>query len=329
MKTINWGIIGAGTIAKTFATALSSMENTKLSAVASRDMKRAREFADRFHVEKAYASYEELAKDPGIDVIYIGTPNTEHKANAALCIRNKKAVLCEKPFTLNATESEELISMAREYKVFLMEAMWTKFLPVTDTVKRWITEKRIGEVRHMKISFGFRAEFDLNSRLFNPDLAGGALLDVGIYPITYAIHMMGKLPDQVTSSAVLGRSGVDEQNVITFKFRDGVLADLSSAISAATGNDAVIIGDKGKIIIPDFWMGSRARMYDADNNLIDSFLQPFAVNGYEYEAEEVNRCIREGRPDSRINPLNDTLAIIKLMDQIRAQWGLVYPKEIC
>lgn len=327
MKTIKWGIIGAGRISSSFAAALNSMKDSELVAIAARDIDRANMFADRFHVKKAYGSYEELAKDPEVEVIYIGTPHTEHKANSALCIMNGKAVLCEKPFTLNEKDSQYLISLAREHKVFLMEAMWTKFLPVTKMVKKWLQDKRIGEVKHFKVSFGYYAEFDWNNRLFNPEVAGGALLDVGIYPITYVIHMLDKLPDQVISSAVLGESNVDEQNVIIFKYKEGILADLSSAVSADTGKDAVIVGDKGKIIVPNFWMASSAQLYDDKGNLLESFLEPHLENGYEYEAEEVNRCLRDGKTESDVVPLQDTLEIIKVMDKIRAQWGLIYPQE--
>ncbi|HKL80588.1 MAG TPA: Gfo/Idh/MocA family oxidoreductase [Mobilitalea sp.] len=327
MKIIHWGIIGAGNIASTFATAINSLETSKLTAIASRNMDKAKKFAERFHIDKAYGSYEELVQDPEIDVIYIATPHTEHKANATMCITNGKAVLCEKPFTLNAGDSEYLISLAREYKVFLMEAMWTKFLPVTRMVKNWLKEGRIGEIRHFKLSFGYQTAFDINSRIYNPDLAGGALLDVGVYPISYVIHMMDRLPDQVISSAVIGRSGVDEQNVIILKYDNGVLADLSSAISVETGDDAVIFGDKGKIVIPGFWEAQSAELYDNHNTLVDTYTYPFASNGYVYEAEEVSQCLRDGKLESDMIPLKDTLDIMKIMDEIRAQWGLTYPQE--
>lgn len=327
MKEIRWGIVGTGTIASTFASALNSMENTKLAAVASRDCNRARSFAERFHIDKAYDTYEEMVKDPELDVIYIGTPHTEHKSNAALCIRHGKAVLCEKPFTLNASESEYLISLAKEYKVFLMEAMWTKFLPTTSKVKQWIKEKQIGEVRHIRISFGYQSEFRWDSRLYNSELAGGALLDVGVYPISYVVHMLDRLPDHIVSSASIGRSHIDEQNVIIMNYKDGILANISSAIAADTGSDAVIIGDKGKISIPDFWRAEKAFLFDDKNELLETFHSPFGESGYVYEAYEVNRCLREGRLESDQLPLQDTLEIMKLMDGIRAQWGLIYPQE--
>lgn len=327
MKKIKWGIIGAGRISSQFATALNSLGTAEIGAIASRDLERAKRFAESFKINKAYNSYEELAKDPEIDVIYIGTPHTEHKENAALCIKNGKAVLCEKPFTLNQHDTQYLIDLAKEYNVFLMEAMWTKFLPTTKVVKKWIQEKIIGNVQYINISFGFSNEFDPNSRLFNPDVAGGALLDVGIYPITYAIHMMNGLPDKITSNAYLGKSGVDEINVIAMSYKEGVIADLSSAVTVNTGKDAIIIGDKGKIVVPNFWMAESAELYDNSGNLLDAFLHPFTANGYVYEAEEVNNCIREGKLESDLLPLKDTLDIIKIMDEIRADWGLVYPQE--
>ncbi|NLP35201.1 MAG: Gfo/Idh/MocA family oxidoreductase [Clostridiales bacterium] len=327
MRTIKWGIIGAGRIASTFASALNSLENVELTAIASRNQDRAEEFARKFKIKKAYGSYEELAKDPEVDVVYIATPHSEHKDNSALCIQHRKAVLCEKPFTINRHEAEYLISLAKEHKVFLMEAMWTKFLPVNAIVKSWIAEKKIGEVRHIRASFGYYSEFDRSSRIYNPDTAGGALLDVGIYPISYVMYLLDELPEHVISSAVIGRSNVDEQNVISLRFKNGVLADLSSAISVDIGSDAVIIGDKGKIVVPEFWKADKADRYDAQGNLVETYSLPHPKNGYEYEAKEVNHCLREGKTESSIHPLQSTLEIMTIMDQIRQEWGLQYPQE--
>lgn len=327
MKVIKWGIIGTGTISTTFATALNSMENTKLVGVASRSLSKAKDFAEKFQLEKAFGSYEDIVKDADIDVIYIGTPHTEHKANAELCIKNGKAVLCEKPFTINVHESEYLISLAKEHKVFIMEAMWTKFLPTTIKVKQWIKEGRIGKVKHIRANTGYRASFDANSRLYSPDLGGGALLDVGIYPITYVVHMLDCLPDEVIGSAEFGITNVDEQNVIILKYKDGIIADLSSSVATELGHDAMIIGEKGKIVVPKFWYTEEAYLYNDKNELIESFKQPHLKNGYEYEAYEVNNCLRESKLESDKLPLKDTLEIMRIMDNIRADWGLEYPQE--
>jgi dihydrodiol dehydrogenase / D-xylose 1-dehydrogenase (NADP) len=205
--------------------------------------------------------------------------------------------------------------------------MWTKFLPITHAVKKWIKEKRIGEVKYLKIAFGFYNKFDINNRLFNPTVGGGALLDVGVYPITYAVDLMEALPEQIVSSAHLGNSHVDEQNVIILRFKEGALADLSSGIAADLGKDAVIVGDLGKIVVPSFWRAENAKLYDAEENLSEEIHIPFTSNGFEYELEEVNRCLRDGKKESDRNALQDTFNIIKIMDEIRSQWGLVYPNE--
>lgn len=328
MKTINWGIIGAGNISATFATALNRMEDTKLVAVASRNLERAEKFAGEFQIPKAYGSYEEVVQDPDIDVIYIGTPHTEHKANAALCIENGKAVLCEKSFTLNAAETEYLIKLAKEHGVFLMEAMWTKFLPATKKVREWIAEGKIGKIQTAQVDFGFQVEFDETSRLFNPSLAGGALLDVGVYVISYAMHIINELPEQVLSTAILGISGVDEQNSMILKFNSGALAQLSSAVVAKVGENAIIIGDKGRIEIPTFWKADQATLYNAKGEMAEHFIEDKRINGYEFEAMEVNQCIREGLIESGTLPLKDTLDIMRVMDSMRANWGLKYPQEI-
>lgn len=327
MRKIRWGIMGTGNIAAKFARALNSMEDSSLDGVASRNGNRSREFAERFKIGKSYGSYEELAKDPDIDVIYIAVPHTEHKNMAKLCIKNKKAVLCEKPFAINSRDTEELISMAKEHNVFLMEAMWTKFLPASLRVKQWINEGRIGKVLHIKATFGFHSDYNPDSRLYNPSLGGGALLDVGIYPVSYTTFLLERTPDKIISSAIIGESGVDEQNVLVFQYNDGALADLSSSISSEMGNDALIVGEKGIIKVDYFWRAESARLYDNNYKCLDEFKEPFKANGYEYEAAEVNRCLREGLKISPLNPLTDTLSNMRLMDEIRKQWGLVYPGE--
>lgn len=325
MRKINWGIIGTGAIANTFATALLGVKEANLYGVASRTLTKAQAFAKTYHMNQAYGSYEALLEDPEIDVVYIGSPHTEHYTHAKACLLAKKNVLCEKPISINSIETKELVELAKENQVFLMEAMWSKFLPANACVKEWIDSDRIGAIQYMNINFGFMGERDYNSRLFNPDLGGGALLDVGIYPIHYATFLMGKLPDKIQSTMISGLSGVDEINAITFSYDEGVLALLSSSISTRIGSDAVIIGAKGKIKIENFYMAQKASIYDEEDTLIESFYEPFLVNGYEYEAMEVNRCIMEGHLESPRNPLQRTIEIMEVMDSIRKEWNLVYP----
>lgn len=327
MKTIKWGIMGTGSISATFARTLKEMEHTELTAVASRNECKAKEFADKYGIQKAYGSYDELVKDTEIDVVYIGTPHTEHKPNAELCIINGKSVLCEKPFTLNGKETKYLMDLAKEHNVFLMEAMWTKFLPVTKKVKEWLDNGRIGIVQKLDANFGFAATFDESNRLFNFDLAGGAILDVGVYPITYIIYMMDKLPIQIASTVAFLDNGVDGLNSILFKFDNNVLATAGSAINANIGEDAVIIGDKGRIEVPKFWSATKAYLYDPDGREVEVYEEEGRITGYEFEAYEVNDCIRKGKTESSINPLQKTLDIMLVMDNIRKEWGLKYKQE--
>jgi predicted dehydrogenase len=327
MKTIRWGIIGAGSISSTFATALNATNGAELVAVASRDLLRARNFAKEFHIPTAYSSYEEIVTDDNVEVIYIGTPHSEHIKNVELCIKSKKHVLCEKAFTLNEKDTTYLINLAKEYNVFLMEAMWTKLLPTTIMVKDWINSGRIGTLKYLSIRFGFFNERNVENRFFNLDLGGGALLDVGIYPVTYAVHMMEQLPKSIQSSALIGFTGVDEVNSILLQFENGAIADLSSSINVEVGKDALLVGEKGKIIVENFWKAERAELFDNEGNLLEVCDEPFQVNGYEYEVMEVNQCIREAKIQSDIVPLQATKDIMRILDTLRGQWNMVYPKE--
>lgn len=328
MKKINWGIIGAGNISSKFATAIGGVEDANLMAIASRSLDKASQFAEKYHANKAYGSYEEMLQDETIDVVYIGTPHTEHLANAELCIKAGKAVLCEKPFTLNHKDTKYLIDLAREHDVFLMEAMWTKFHPSTKMVKDWISNGKIGKLRGMQINAGFRREFNPEQRLFNPDLGGGALLDIGIYPITYAIHLAEAYPEEISSYAYFGKTNIDEQNTIILNFKEkGILASLNSGISAEVGKDAVIIGESGKIFVKDFWNSNYAILYDNNENIVEEYKDEFETNGYEYEIREVQDCLRAGKKESTVVPLADTLSIMKVMDEIRGQWNFKYKQE--
>ena len=327
MNKIKWGIIGAGNISSSFATALNSLKDAEIVGVAARDKKRAEEFCEKYNGEKAFGSYEELATDPDIQVVYIGTLHPYHYEHAKLCLEHGKDVLCEKPFTLNEKTSKELMDIAEEKKVFLMEAMWTKFLPTTKKVKEWIDSGKIGNVRYIYGDFGFQHEYDENHRLFQLEKGGGALLDLGIYPITYAVHMIGTIPKNIKSSVVMGKAKTDEINTVLMEFEHGVTANLTSASTVATGTDVTIIGDQGKIVVPNFWMAQEARLLSLDGNVKEHFKGFHQINGYEYEAMEVMECIQQGKLESDLLPHKDTLAIMKIMDSLRKDWGLIYPGE--
>lgn len=323
---IRWGILSTGNIAHQFARGLSALPDADLVAVGSRSQESAGAFADEFNIPRRYTNYEALAADPDVDVIYIGTPHPYHAENALLCLNAGKPVLCEKPFALNARQAETVIRRARESGLFLMEAMWTRFTPVFTKVRELIAAGTIGEIRMLTADFGFRADFDPAHRLFAPELGGGALLDVGIYPVALASMLFGQ-PAAIASQVTLGQTGVDEQSAIVFKYDGGQLALLSTAIRTETPQEACIMGTKGMIRIPpSWWMPQKfsLRLQDEAEQVFDL---PFEGNGYNYEAAEVMRCLRAGLLESLVMPLDETLATMHTLDAIRAQWGLVYPGE--
>lgn len=323
---IRWGILGTGVIARKFALGLKAAPGAELAAVGSRTQAAADEFGDAFGVARRHASYEALAHDPEVDVIYISTPHSLHKDNTLLCLEAGKGVLCEKPFAINAAETEAMIKLARQKKLFLMEAMWTRFLPAVLKVRQLIAEDAIGEVRMLMADLGFRAEFDPKSRLFDPALGGGALLDVGIYTVSFASMLLGT-PVKVTSLAQLGQTGVDEQSAMLLSHAGGQLAVLAAAVRTDIPSEAIIMGTKGRIRVhapiycPVRLTLSRPEQGD---EIIDA---PLEGNGYNYQAFEVMNCLRNGWLESATMPLDETLSIMRTMDEIRAPWGLKYPME--
>ena len=325
---IHWGILGAGNISGTFANALNGLEDACLYAVAARQIESAEEFAKKHHVQKAYESYEKLVKDPKVDIVYIGTIHTTHFELMKLCILHKKAVLCEKPFTLNAKEAEEIIRLARENQVFVMEAMWTKFLPTTNKVKEWLQSGRIGEVKNIRAEFGYLLDFDPDHRAFSKEKAGGALLDVGIYPLTYACYLMDQLPTQVTSSVIYAKTGVDEMNTMLLQFQPNILANLSSATTAEIGTEALIVGTKGRIKVPNFYGASEAYLLNKAGEVVEHYEHPHKVNGYEYEAESVMKDLFLGKTENEVHSLEDTRNMTQLMDDLRKEWKMEYPSEM-
>jgi dihydrodiol dehydrogenase / D-xylose 1-dehydrogenase (NADP) len=326
IKTIKWGILGPGGIAQQFTRDLKFAEHAEAVAVGSRSKEKAEAFAKEFGIARSYGSYEELVADSEVDIVYVATPHPYHREHVMLCLRAGKAVLCEKPFTVSAAETEELVSYARDNKLFLMEAMWTRYLPGIIKVREWLKEGRIGEIRMAKGEFGFRIGWDPASRLLNPDLAGGALLDAGIYPVSFASMVFGGPPETIVSSATIGKTGVDEQYSLLFTYSGGRTASLSGAVRLRMDNEFVIYGTEGKITIPNFFMAKTVilQVYDREE---ERFEDKGRMKGYAFEAEEAGRCLREGRTESDVMPLAETLQLMKTLDTIRGQWGLKYPFE--
>ncbi len=324
-ETINWGIIGPGSIADRFAGSLPAVSGAKLYAVGSRTQARADEFADKHGASKRYASYEALAEDPDVQVVYVATPHPQHKGAALLCLEHGKAVLLEKPFTVNATEAAEVIDLARAKDLFVMEAMWTRFFPGMVKVRELISGGAIGEVRMLQADFGFRADVDPEGRLFNLALAGGGLLDVGVYPISLASMIFGA-PTEVSGLAQIGETGVDEMAAVTLKYSGGQLASLVTGVRINTPSEATIFGTDGSIKLhAPFWNVSTLTV--SANGKSEELSVPYKSGGFNYEAQEVMDCLRAGKNESAIMPLGETLTIMQTMDTLRAQWGLKYPME--
>ena len=324
--TIRWGILGTGAIAKTFAEGLSVLPDAELVAVGSRTQDSADAFGDAYHIPHRHPSYAALASDRDVDVIYIGTPHSLHCEDTIMCLDAGKAVLCEKPFAINASQATDMIALAREKGLFLMEAMWSRFLPIIVQVRGLLADGAIGDLRMLSVDFGFRADVDPKSRLFDPHLGGGALLDVGIYPISLASMLLGP-PTRITSMAHLGETSVDEQAAIIFGYGEGQLAILATAIRTDTPVEATLSGTKGRIRIHAPWYHGTALTLSVTDHEDVVMRLPYKGNGYTHEAIEVMRCLREGKLESDIMSLDETLSIMETMDTVRAQWGLSYPME--
>jgi predicted dehydrogenase len=326
MAKIRWGILSTGGIARKFAEGLTFLPDAQLIAVGSRTAEAAQAFGEKYHVPHRHPSYEALASDPDVDVIYVATPHNFHYDNSRLCLEHGKAVLCEKAFTLNAAEAESLIALARQKKLFLMEAMWTRYLPAVVKLRQMVQQGAVGEVRMVAIDLGFRAEFNPQGRLFNKNLAGGALLDVGCYVVSFASMLLGT-PNQVVGISALGETGVDEQSAMLLGYPGGKTALLSTALRVNSPQEAIIMGTEGMIkVSPPFHVATQLtyKHGQAPDEVISA---PFQGNGYNYEAAEVMACLQAGMLESAIMPLDESLQIMRTLDAVRQQVGLRYPSE--
>ncbi|MEK4044930.1 Gfo/Idh/MocA family oxidoreductase [Paenibacillus sp. FSL H8-0048] len=324
---VKWGILSTGWIAHQFATDLAHAGNGVAYAVGSRSQESADKFAADHGIPVAYATYEELVNDPDVDAIYIGTPHPFHRENALLALRAGKAVLCEKPFTVNSGELEEVVAYAREHKLFLMEAMWSRYIPAQVKVREWLAAGRIGEVRLVKADLGFRADWNPEGRLLNPALGGGALLDVGIYPVSFTSMVLGPHPEKVSSTVHIGETGVDEHFSLLLSYGDGVSASLNAGIRLNLDDEAYIYGTEGRIVVNGTLVNPKSAELYVNGELVEKFEDERTSVGYCFEAEEVGRCLQAGLTESPVMPLDESIALMKLLDEVRAQWELKYPGE--
>lgn len=322
---IKWGIIAPGGIANAFAKEVIKTKDGILSAVYGRNEDKTKEFAKSHNIEKYYTNIDEFLSDDNIDAVYIATPHSYHMDYAKKCVLAKKHVLCEKPFSYNYKTGKDIIDIAKENNVFIMEALWTLFLPAINKAKEWIEEGKIGKVKLITASFGIKSEFNAKHRLYNPDLAGGALLDLGIYPILFSNYIANSYPIEIKSNAEFTKTNVDESNIINLKYKDGILASLNCSLTTKLNNEAVIYGENGKIVIPRFWASKEAYLYIEENP--EKYIDEYEEAGYKYEIEEANSCIKNNTLESNVASHNNTLELAKIMDEIRRQIGLVYPFE--
>ena len=325
-KKIRWGILGLGGIAGSFATGIQALEDAELLACGSRSAEKAEAFGERWGIPHRHVGYEALVSDPEVDAIYVATPHPLHREHSLLALAHGKPVLCEKPFTVNVAECEEVIAAARQAKLLLLEGMWTRFLPHILKVEEIIASGVIGEVRMLQADFSFRAGLNPEGRLFNPALAGGGLLDVGVYTVSLAQLLLGT-PTAITGLAHLGETGIDEQAVIALTFAEGRLAMVSCGIRTNSPHEALIMGTEGMIRVHAPWWRPSSLTLRVSGKSDEVIEPPFIGNGFNYEAAEFGRCLQEGLCESPLRPLADTLAVLRTLDTLRAQWGLRYPME--
>ncbi|PQJ81330.1 Gfo/Idh/MocA family protein [Polaribacter glomeratus] len=320
-RNIRWGIIGLGKIANKFATDLSALDDTELVAVASRNQGNANDFAQKYNVKKAYNSYEELAKDTDVDAVYIATPHSFHKQHSILCLQNKKAVLCEKPFAMNLQEVTEMIAVAKENNVLLMEALWTFFLPHFNYVLELVKNEKFGNLKSLEADFGFKPTFDLESRLFKKEIGGGSLLDIGIYPIFAALSTLG-MPDDIDTKATFFETGADAECTMIFKYKDAK-ATLKSTLLEETKTEAIYTFDAAIVKInTQFHAPSTVTIIQGKNEETIDF--GYKTIGYNFETEHFNQLLRRSKKESDVMTFEFSKNLIKTLDEVRKMIGLEY-----
>ncbi len=321
-----WGIIGPGVIAHEFADGLSQIEDAELYAVASNSAERAKKFAEKYGAAKVFTSYDKLANCSELDAVYISTTNPYHLAPALMCLENKTAVLCEKPLSLNSKMAQEMIKKAEEKNTFFMEAMWTRLLPAIVEMRNWIEEGLIGKIRMVNAGFCIKVPYNPKGRMLDVKNGGGALIDLGVYPISFVEMLLGKDYKKMYSVGSLTDTGVDEQSAVLMQYSDGVIAQISNSLSVRPLNKAQILGTEGIIEVENFWMANSAKLVK-EGKTIKSCSFDYKGGAYKYEALEVQKCLKQGKIQSDIMPWSDSIAVMDIMDKVREGLGLKYPQE--
>ena len=319
------GILGAGHIAQKMATTLLEMKEAELYAVAARELSKAERFADEFRAQKAYGSYEALADDPDIDLIYVATPHSHHFGPARMCLLKGKPVLCEKAFTANAREAEELIRISQEKQVYLAEAIWTRYMPFSRIIRELTESGIIGKPMMLTASLGYPIAH--KERIVRLELCGGALYDLGVYPINFALMTFGNDLEKVTSTCVKNETGVDMQNSITFTYRDGRMAVMQTTAFCASDRQGIISGDKGYLVIDNINNPQLAVVYNAEHQETARYTCPPQITGFEYQVLEAAEAIRRGDIEPASMPHAETLRVMKMLDSLRQEWGIRFPMD--
>ncbi|MCK9155058.1 MAG: Gfo/Idh/MocA family oxidoreductase [Paludibacteraceae bacterium] len=315
MRNYRWAILGAGHIAEKFSESLKVCQQAELYAVASQSLDKAENFCKDFGFKKAYGSYEEMLADPSVDIVYIATPNNLHFEHTMMSLNAGKAVLCEKPFGLNKSQVDQMIRKAKEKKLFLMEALWSRFLPSILKVKKEIEAGRIGTPKVLQAEFGFKAEYNQNSRLFNPSLGGGSVFDIGIYPLFLSLYLFG-YPTEIKAISIPAPTGTDMTTSILLKHKNGEISNLTSSFALRMETDARIYGEEGYLkLLRMFHMPTKLVCKIGDEDEIELPIH-WVGNGYNYEALEVMKCLDEGLTESRELPFSFSEDLISLIDKV-------------
>lgn len=327
---IRWGILGAGNIATKFAADLALVENAKLVAIGSRTKEKAELFAKDFPAPHIHHSYKALAENPEVDAIYVASPHSHHHEHTLLCIENGKAVLCEKAFAVNHRQALEMVKKAKEKNVLLMEAMWTKFLPHYEKTMAIIKEGMLGDISSVLINFGFRPKVPVPQRLFDPALAGGTILDIGVYNVFIAMSILGR-PDEIEATMSPASTGVDEQCSVLFKYKSGAMAQLFSSFIAHLPTEADITGSNGRLRLTNRFYApeSTLELYPdkMDSKQIVPFDKPAEGWGYQYEAAHFGECFEKGLKESPVMTHENTLVMMEVLDEIRRKAGIRYEAD--
>jgi predicted dehydrogenase len=325
MKKINFAIMGAGNIAKFMAETVKKMDTVEAYAVASRDINRAKSLADEYGFSKSYGSYQEMINDPNVDLVYIATPHSHHAQHILQCLEGGKHVLCEKAFTVTADEAKNVLNIAKNKKLLVTEAIWPRYMPMAKTLQEFCASGKIGKIQSLTCNLGYPVSHI--ERIKDPVLAGGALLDVGVYTLTFASIVMGDDIKDITTTAIMNDLGVDIQSTITLTYKDNRMASLFCSVLVPTDRMGIIYGEKGYAIVDNINNFETLRVFNANHELLEQINRPQQITGYEYEVQAAVDAINAGEIECSDMPHKETVLIMELMDRIRHSWNMWYPGE--